>query len=261
MLRASYLLILLLYYNGYWSQDTNIYEGYTYVIEDGEVTSDTILTSKKYFNVDHKLLKEITYWMDEGFNEKTIVYDANEKKAAISVSLQDATFSQHTKFIRDENGEILKQIFTKDEETSTLLHKNEYSKKGYLVKSTVTPVGAPESILSQLVGENKMKYDKNGNILQLVQFVGGVKQNEQNYTYDKLGNQIEFEFVDLKNKRVRKFIRVFNEQNKLVSESIYDDNQLFSTEENEWQASVLVKQTSTYVMAGFIEITEFKQVR
>ncbi|AFM03142.1 hypothetical protein Fleli_0679 [Bernardetia litoralis DSM 6794] len=243
------------------NQDLKIVKGYMYQVEQNQITSDTVLSTIKWYN-NKKLVKEENYWTgEEGKNIERIIYTNNGEIKSKKYILNDSTHIQKTEFERDEKGELSRQILSYNDDHRIINQENMYNKNNKIIESIGRFENVPKEMADEFTSYSKYKYDTKGNLIELSQSTQKEKLTLITYKYDENKNLIEELTLNYKNSEKFKTVYFYDKDNQIIKKEIYQNDEWDFTMETFWKDGIIESQKTYYApftKEEYHEITFFE---
>lgn len=184
------LFSFLLYLSPVFGQDYDRIEAYSFMIlEDGSYT-DTVLSSKEYYNDEGKLIKQEEHWWNNGWYSKTSYYDSNENRIRKVLSLGDSAYVVETNFDLDNMGNVINEhISSSKGEKFVMAYSNGYE-NGKLKEARMKYINLDKEKQDsvQRVGRNMYSYTDDGKLNYMWEEFSGERKIETRYFYNQNGD-------------------------------------------------------------------------
>ena len=235
-----------------------------YQVEQNQVTSDTVLSAIKWYE-DENIIKEEMYWLgEEGKNIERISYTKNGDIKKKEYILNDSSYFKSSEFERDKYNQLLKQILTNNKDVRVINQKNTYDKQGKLIETIGKFEGMPKELADKYASRTTNKYDKNGNLIELAQFMNKEKVRLITYKYDEKNNLIQELSIDYEGGERGEEFKVnytYNNENKTIKKTVYQNNEWDFTTETVWKNGIISTQRTyfaPYTKEEYHEVTYFE---
>lgn len=251
-------IVAILLSTGCKSQNVIFLHGY--LCTEANEQMDTFLIEKKLFDENMELIEETNYsFQEDKLNSVRKKFDKSGKLIYKESYLRDSTYITSVEFIRNEKGDIEKQIMTNQGHKFTLAHVNEYNQNGKLIKSTLVAEAFKERTGKMPSSYSTFSYDLNGNMINLRQYTGDSLVLNDYFKYDNLGNKVE-ELSELSpDGSIYKSTFEFNEFGKITKKENYIDNIKVSIADMTWKDKLPKETLITYINDNYTERIVYKK--
>lgn len=192
-----------------------------------------LLTQKRLFDNNDQLVEKFLYKYDKNGNlieavkhneyEKlyTDVYAYDTKKNKVSEARIDKTGSLSYKVITKYQDSLITEIIGLDgQEKQQSIEKRTYNSKGLILNKSFEDLAFNEFY------KESFTYDKAGNLIQWMQYLGEKKYQTINYRYDEHKNLLQTERFDGNGtiQENRKYTYEYDEQGNWIRKSILNND-------------------------------------